>query len=99
MQRLSRREFLKRISLGAAGAYATLHAFPSSAKVSAGKVKGEGAAGIIDPPVGAPFKDPPVMPNLSTIPGVVEVHVEAKPASVNVNGTMATLLTYNGSYP
>jgi FtsP/CotA-like multicopper oxidase with cupredoxin domain len=99
MRKLSRREFLKRCSLGAAGAYAALRVSPSFAKVSAGGAKGEGAAGIIDPPIGALFKDPPEMPNLSTTPGVVEVQVEARPALVNVNGTMATLLAYNGAYP
>ena len=98
MQRLSRREFLKRLSLGAAGAYVTLHASPSFAKASAVRAKSEGAASI-DPPIGALFKDPLEMPNLSTTPGVVEVRVEAKPALVNINGNMATLLTYNGSYP
>jgi FtsP/CotA-like multicopper oxidase with cupredoxin domain len=99
MQKLSRREFLKRFSLGAAGAYVTLNASPSLAKVSAGKAKSEAATGIIDPPIGAPFKDPPEMQNLSTTPGIVEVNVEAKPAMVNINGTMARLLTYNGSCP
>jgi FtsP/CotA-like multicopper oxidase with cupredoxin domain len=99
MQKLSRREFLKRFSIGAAGAYATLSASPSFAKASAGRTKAAGAADIVDPPVGALFKDPLEMPNLSTTPGVVEVSLEARPALVNVNGTMARLLTYNGGYP
>ena len=39
------------------------------------------------------------MPNISSIPGLVEVNVEARPAQVNINGTTANLLTYNGTYP
>lgn len=54
---------------------------------------------IIDPPRGAAFADPVTMPNLSTTPGIVEVNLEAKPATVNINGTNATLQTYNGYYP
>jgi FtsP/CotA-like multicopper oxidase with cupredoxin domain len=99
MKRLSRRDFLKRFSLGAAGTYVALHAGPSSAKASAGRPKHERATGTIDPPVGGIFKDPREMPNLSTVPGVVEVQVEARPALVNINGSMAMLLTYNGFYP
>jgi FtsP/CotA-like multicopper oxidase with cupredoxin domain len=54
---------------------------------------------VIDPPRGAAFKDPQVMSNISTTPGIVEVNLEAKVAPVNVNGTVATLQTYNGAYP
>jgi len=54
---------------------------------------------LIDPPKGAAFADPAVMPNLSATPGVVEVNLEAKAATVNINGTNATLQTYNGYYP
>jgi len=32
-------------------------------------------------------------------PGLVEVNVEARVTPVNVNGTIANLLTYNGGYP
>ena len=39
------------------------------------------------------------MHNFSSIPGIVEVDLEAKPSWVNVNGTLANLLTYNGAYP
>ncbi|MGZ8214108.1 MAG: multicopper oxidase family protein, partial [Methylosarcina sp.] len=54
---------------------------------------------VIDPPRGAAFKDPEVMPNLSTTPGIVEVNLEAKVAPININGTVANLQTYNGAYP
>jgi FtsP/CotA-like multicopper oxidase with cupredoxin domain len=39
------------------------------------------------------------MPNLSTTPGMVEVDLEARIAPINVNGTTANLMTYNGCYP
>jgi len=54
---------------------------------------------IIDPPRGAAFTDPVTMTNISTTPGIVEVNLEAKVASINVNGVTANLLTYNGAYP
>ena len=60
---------------------------------------GGGGGTVIDPPVGAVFKDQPVLPNLSVEPGVVEVNLEAKYATVNLNGTNARLMTYNGYYP
>ena len=54
---------------------------------------------VIDPPRGAAFQDPQLMPNISTTPGIVEVNLEAKVAPINVNGTVANLQTYNGAYP
>jgi len=60
---------------------------------------GMGGGGIIDPPVGAAFKDPPEMGTLSTTPGVVEVDLEARMAPININGTTANLMTFNGSFP
>jgi FtsP/CotA-like multicopper oxidase with cupredoxin domain len=54
---------------------------------------------VIDPPKGFPFTDPLKMPNLSTKPGVVEVNLEAKMAPVNIDGTTAALMTYNGFFP
>lgn len=54
---------------------------------------------VIDPPRGAAFTDPAVMPNISTYPGIVEVNMEAKVAPINVNGVTANLMTYNGTYP
>jgi FtsP/CotA-like multicopper oxidase with cupredoxin domain len=90
MKKLSRREFLKRLSLGAAGACAALNAPLSFAQTP---------GGIIDPPPGAPFKDPAELANAGTTPGVVEVNITAKPAAVHIDGTTARLLTYNGSFP
>lgn len=58
-----------------------------------------GGTVVIDPPRGGAFRDPAVMPNLSTTPGVVEVNLEAKIAPIDVNGTIANLQTYNGHYP
>ena len=58
-----------------------------------------GGGGVIDPPVGAPFQDPPEMENLSSTPGVVEVNLEARMAQININGTTANLMTFNGSFP
>jgi FtsP/CotA-like multicopper oxidase with cupredoxin domain len=54
---------------------------------------------VIDPPRGAAFADPATLPNLSTVPGLVEVNLEAKIAPVNINGTTANLQTYNGYFP
>ena len=39
------------------------------------------------------------MRNLSTTPGIVEVNLDVNIAPVNVNGTTASLMTYNGSFP
>jgi FtsP/CotA-like multicopper oxidase with cupredoxin domain len=55
--------------------------------------------GIIDPPVGGPFRGPPVLANLSQAPGIVEVSLEAARAPASVNGVTANLLTYNGLFP
>ncbi|MGR9035655.1 MAG: multicopper oxidase family protein [Gammaproteobacteria bacterium] len=54
---------------------------------------------LIDPPRGGAFKDPAVMTDVSTTPGIVEVNLEAKVAPVNINGAVGNLLTYNGAYP
>lgn len=58
-----------------------------------------GAGGIIDPPVGALLQDPPEMENLSSTPGIVEVNLKAGMASIDINGTTANLMTFNGSFP
>jgi len=104
MKKLTRREFIKRLSVGAAGATFGLSASLSLAQMMGGGGGGMGGGGstttsIINPPPGAAFADPVEMRNFSTVPGIVEVDLEAAPAWVNVNGTMANLLTYNGSYP
>ncbi|MGE5699708.1 MAG: multicopper oxidase family protein [Deltaproteobacteria bacterium] len=103
---LNRREFLKYSSLALAGGYAGL----SSAKAAAGMMGGGGGMGgsggmgggggsVIDPPVGGPFRDIPVLQNMSQEQGIVEVGLEAMRAPVGVNGVTANLLTYNGLFP
>ncbi len=58
-----------------------------------------GTGGTINPPVGARFQDPVEAPNLSTTPGVVEVELEVRIAPVDLDGAVASLMTYNGAYP
>jgi FtsP/CotA-like multicopper oxidase with cupredoxin domain len=60
---------------------------------------GMGGGGVIDPPIGAAFKDPTLLANVSTTPGIFEGYLDARMAIVNVNGTLANLFTYNGLYP
>ena len=70
------------------------------AQMRGGGGGGGGMGGtIIDPPVGAAFKELPALPNQSGIPGVVEVSLDARYSTVNLNGTNARLMTYNGLYP
>jgi FtsP/CotA-like multicopper oxidase with cupredoxin domain len=95
----TRRSFLKASALTGAGL-----TLPFT--ILAGRMGGGGGGGmggtdtsVINPPIGALLKDPPTMPNLSTTPGVVEVNLETRIASVNVNGVQANLMTYNGSFP
>src|SRR5574341_772087 len=94
MKRLTRREFLKRLSLGAAGAYVALNAPKSDAQMMGSGTGGGGMGGgasVIDPPPGAAFADPPEMGNFSTVPGIVEVDLEARPAWVNVMPVLRSL--------
>ncbi len=58
-----------------------------------------GGGGVIDPPTSGAFVDPPEMDNMSMMPGMVMVDLEAKIAPVNVNGVTANLYTYNGYAP
>jgi FtsP/CotA-like multicopper oxidase with cupredoxin domain len=57
-----------------------------------------GGGGVIDPPVGPVLADPPVAANASITPGVVDVSIDARIATVNVGGTPASLMTYDGSF-
>jgi len=100
--KLNRREFIKALSVGIAGGYIGLKTGDSLARGMGGGGMGGGGGGgtsIIDPPPGADFAEPPVLLNESLIPGVVEVSIETRVAPINVNGTIANLLTYNGLYP
>jgi len=60
---------------------------------------GGGGSSVIDPPVSGPFADPPEAQKTLTADGFVEVNLNVAITSVNVNGTNANLMTYNGSYP
>ena len=96
---ISRRQFLKFTSLGAAGAYITIGIGPEkAASMMAMMEMGRGGT-IIDPPPGSLLKDPVEMRNLSTTPGVVEVAMDVKVAPLKINGATANLLTYNGYFP
>lgn len=94
-QKRLRRGFIKVLSLGLAGGYLGLKSTHSLARMGGGG----GGSGVIDPPIGSILKDPVEMPNLSTSPGIVEVDLEARIAPININGTIANLMTYNGFYP
>ncbi len=102
----STQPFRKLIGLLLFFAVVTLPIDVTFAGMGGGGMGGSGGGGgmggggeIIDPPVGAAFQDPPEMENLSSTPGVVEVNLEARMAQVNINGTVANLMTFNGSYP
>ncbi|KAF0214652.1 MAG: twin-arginine translocation pathway, partial [Geobacteraceae bacterium] len=103
---ISRRKFIAITSLGVTGAYAGLHTGLARAMMMGGGGMGGGGMGggggsgtVIDPPVGGSFRNPVEMGNKSLVPGVVEVDLEARLARINVNGTWANLMTYNGAYP
>lgn len=86
-----RRDFLKLTSMGLAGGYLTLKSRNALAQMG-------GGGGVIDPPPGALFKDPVVMP-LARSGSIVDVNLEARIAPVNINGITANLMTYNGYFP
>ncbi len=101
-RKISRRDFIKFTTLGIAGGYVSLNAAKSLARGGGGMGgggMGGGGASVIDPPPGAPFVDPVEATNVSSVPGVVEVDLEAMVSPINVNGRVANLLTYNGYYP
>lgn len=98
LKNLNRREFLALTSLGVTGACLGLHSGLARAMMGSGGMGGGGMGGgttIINPPPGALFKDP--VEALKNSYGIYEI--EAREAQVNVNGTLATLLTYNGQFP
>lgn len=102
----SRRMFLKTAALTGAGILLPNWRIPAQMMGGGGMGGGCGGGGgmsggttVIDPPPGALFHDPPVLPNLSTVPALVEVNLQAAVTAINVNGTWANLLTYNGAYP
>ncbi len=56
-------------------------------------------AALADPPPGNPFRELAYLTDENPDPRIVEVNLEAKLATVPVNGIPATLMTYNGYYP
>ncbi|ABS25806.1 multicopper oxidase family protein [Anaeromyxobacter sp. Fw109-5] len=100
-RKIGRRAFLSRASLGIAAAATGGSAL---AQMGGGGMGGGGmggggmGGGVVDPPVGSALADPPVAANASTTAGVVDVTIEARLAEIDLNGTRATLLTYDGSF-
>ncbi|HEY3423723.1 MAG TPA: multicopper oxidase family protein [Negativicutes bacterium] len=96
---ISRRKFLALASIGAAGTYVEWHAGIAKAMMGGGGMgcgpMVGGGISIINPPVGNIFPDLPEATKNSD--GVFEI--TAQEAQVKLNGTTATLLTYNGSFP
>src|SRR5512133_611917 len=94
LTRIGRRQFVLRSTLATAGA-----AFAPGAlgQMMGGGGMG-GGGGVIDPPVGALLQEPVLAANASTVPGVVDVSIEARVAAATVNGVPASLLTYDGSF-
>lgn len=93
---ISRREFLALTSLGVAGAYIGLPGGLARAMMGSGGMGGMGGGTtVINPPPGAAFLDPPVAIKNSI--GVYELAVQE--SRINLNGSWANLLTYNGSFP
>lgn len=73
-----------------------LHGEMARAVMRAGMGGGMGGGtSIIDPPVGPLFRDPPE----SVIDSAGVHYLEVREARVQVNGSTANLLTYNGSFP
>jgi FtsP/CotA-like multicopper oxidase with cupredoxin domain len=96
-KRISRRDFIKATSWGAAAGYLGLNG-RAAFGMHGGTGIGGGGGTIIDPPVGGRFKDPLEMPCVRT-GNLVEVNLMAKTSPINITGTIANLMTYNGSYP
>ncbi len=96
MQELDKREFLKLVSVGIAAAAGR------PAAQAFGQMRHMGHGGTIarpDPPPGDLFRDPAWAEVREIAPGLLHLDLEARRAAVTVNGTTATLFTYNGFYP
>jgi len=107
---MHRREFLGAMSLGLAGAAVSALPGAAWAQMPRGGRMGMGMGGgmgrmvgagtpIADPPVGALLSEPILATNVGTSPGLVEVNLEARMATLDVGGLPARLLTYNGQFP
>ena len=112
MKRITRREFVQGAALAGAALYVS--PLVSVARAGSGDGMGGGGMGpgggggggmggggvtVIDPPVGAALRQPALATNRSIDPAVVEVNIEARQALIDVNGTAANLVTYNGQFP
>lgn len=106
MQTISRRRFLRR-AVAAGIAVSVPHLALAAPALARGPGMGGGGGGgggggdvvVIDPPVGDAYRNPQLLANESADPAVFAAHLEAKRASVNVNGRTANLVTYNGQLP
>jgi FtsP/CotA-like multicopper oxidase with cupredoxin domain len=101
---LPRRAFLKSLPAGVAAGWAALRSGSSRAAGPGGGGCGGGGcggggSGTIDPPVGATFRDPIEAELTRPVDGVAEYDIEAAIAPININGTTANLMTYNGCFP
>jgi FtsP/CotA-like multicopper oxidase with cupredoxin domain len=95
---MNRRGFLSRATVGVAGLALTSHALAGGRGGMGGGGMGGGGS-VVDPPSGAALVDPPVAPSAAPAgSGLVDVTIEASVATVPLNGTLAQLLTYNGSF-
>ena len=103
MPAISRRTFIRATAL--AGVAAALPSGGSAVRAMGPGGRGMGGGGmgggvtVIDPAVGPAFRQPALLANESSDPGIVEVALEARRAAVDVNGTTANLITYNGLHP
>jgi FtsP/CotA-like multicopper oxidase with cupredoxin domain len=97
---ITRRSFLKSAAAGVAGGYLALKTGNVLASRGGGMGGGDmgGGTTIIDPPPGFSFQDPDPMPQIRNW-NIVELNLEPKMSQVNLNGTMADLMTYNDSFP
>ena len=106
---ISRRDFIIMSSLGLAGllagplegvAEAMMRGDMMGGGMGGGMMGGGmmGGVAVMDLAPGGNFRDPVEMAGVVNKPGVVEVGLEVKPATVNVNGYMMNMLTYNGSF-
>lgn len=98
MTKMTRRDFFKKASVAVAGGYLGLKAAPAVARQGGGGGGGMGGGGTIDPPPGAAFRDPVAMQSIRN-GNLVEVNLESMISPVNINGTTANLMTYNGYFP
>ncbi len=99
---LNRRNFLRLTSLGSAGVFLGLsensvQAMMRGMGMGMG-MTGGGISGLIDPPPGEAFRDPVQLSTMSSVPGVVDVSLEAKVSPVRIGYGTANLATYNGCY-